>query len=455
MNKIRRNAADLMVSILCFWLVLACWQGGSSVRAQDDLPEPREPDVKPVTRVEEFLPGLRKYIESAEPKRGEVALVVTGQSTSPLINEGVIRLLKEKGVTFNLVMIPDFEGMTNCGELQEKLWIDGTNGGWWPPWVWKLIEEIKPHIVYQLTMMAQNHNWRDGIPVYRWFQRQGIRSRALASSVGHPTWYPVGGPETLSYEPYYNFPVPLWEAIRDRTNAPLPKSGWALAEVTDPNGTNFTVEINYDPQVPGQPAREGFRNARGIIVSATSHSCEFPRMEMTFKDNRLAEIKAGGSFGEWMKQRFLNQYKDVDFGYHGGPGNNFFEEFVIAYHPKVFPYLNGYTGTMRSVAMQWKVFRSGVLHVAIGSGGAILNADKSIKVKKQHVDFELFFPTITIAGKTLIRHGHLLTLDDPEIRKIAAKYGNPDELLQEAWIPKRRPDGEVDWDAQSITRGPR
>ena len=26
-------------------------------------------------------------------------------------------------------------------------------------------------------------------------------------------------------------------------------------------------------------------------------------------------------------------------------------------------------------------------------------------------------------------------LDDPEVRKIAAKYGNPDELLREDWIP--------------------
>ncbi len=26
-------------------------------------------------------------------------------------------------------------------------------------------------------------------------------------------------------------------------------------------------------------------------------------------------------------------------------------------------------------------------------------------------------------------------LDDPEVRKTAAKYGDPDEVLQEAWIP--------------------
>jgi hypothetical protein len=40
-------------------------------------------------------------------------------------------------------------------------------------------------------------------------------------------------------------------------------------------------------------------------------------------------------------------------------------------------------------------------------------------------------------GKTikLIDKGHLTTLDDPEIRNLAARYGNPDEVLREAWIP--------------------
>lgn len=35
----------------------------------------------------------------------------------------------------------------------------------------------------------------------------------------------------------------------------------------------------------------------------------------------------------------------------------------------------------------------------------------------------------------MIDKGHLTLLDDPEIRKIAAKYGDPDEILKEKWIP--------------------
>ena len=53
----------------------------------------------------------------------------------------------------------------------------------------------------------------------------------------------------------------------------------------------------------------------------------------------------------------------------------------------------------------------------------------------------LLFPTFTIITKsgreyTIIRDGRLTALDDPEVRKLAEKYGDPDDLLREDWIPE-------------------
>ncbi len=39
-------------------------------------------------------------------------------------------------------------------------------------------------------------------------------------------------------------------------------------------------------------------------------------------------------------------------------------------------------------------------------------------------------------GKKLVDRGHLTVRDDPEVRRVAVKYGNPDELLREDWIPE-------------------
>ena len=52
----------------------------------------------------------------------------------------------------------------------------------------------------------------------------------------------------------------------------------------------------------------------------------------------------------------------------------------------------------------------------------------------------LLFPTVTIQTRdgrevTLIDKGRLTALDDPEVRQVAAKFGDPDELFREDWIP--------------------
>ena len=54
----------------------------------------------------------------------------------------------------------------------------------------------------------------------------------------------------------------------------------------------------------------------------------------------------------------------------------------------------------------------------------------------------LYFPTYVAEGAgpggedvTVIEHGRLKALDDPEVRAVAARYGDPDELLREDWVP--------------------
>jgi len=52
------------------------------------------------------------------------------------------------------------------------------------------------------------------------------------------------------------------------------------------------------------------------------------------------------------------------------------------------------------------------------------------------MDTELYHATYGVDGRRIVEKGHLLALDDPEVRAIAAKYGDPDELLREDWIPE-------------------
>jgi hypothetical protein len=49
------------------------------------------------------------------------------------------------------------------------------------------------------------------------------------------------------------------------------------------------------------------------------------------------------------------------------------------------------------------------------------------------------FPTYEILTDdgpvTVVEDGRLTVLDDPAVRDAAAEYGDPDELLREAWVP--------------------
>lgn len=66
---------------------------------------------------------------------------------------------------------------------------------------------------------------------------------------------------------------------------------------------------------------------------------------------------------------------------------------------------------------------AGNIHVAIGR-------EVGRYASSQHIT-PAFLPAVTLTadGEYLIKDGRLTVFDDPDIRKVAAKYGDPDKLL--------------------------
>ena len=94
----------------------------------------------------------------------------------------------------------------------------------------------------------------------------------------------------------------------------------------------------------------------------------------------------------------------------------------------------------------WERARTGIIHWGIGVVGGALPGGRVQQWAAQrnlpdgHVHIHTYFTTFEIETEDgekikVIDKGHLTALDDPEIRKLAAQYGDPDELLQEAWVP--------------------
>ncbi len=149
-------------------------------------------------------------------------------------------------------------------------------------------------------------------------------------------------------------------------------------------------------------------------------------------------MEGGGAVAkEWMRDFEKGKNASAEgrcttFGVSPGPGINWIEEIMYGVHPRAFRlgYKYRYQGSETFQAWVGGTRRSGVLHFGIGGG-----KDEWYR----HRDMEVFFPTLTVNGEVLIKDGRLMILDDPEVIKEAAKYGDPDVLLQEKWIPEMPP----------------
>ena len=98
---------------------------------------------------------------------------------------------------------------------------------------------------------------------------------------------------------------------------------------------------------------------------------------------------------------------------------------------------------LSSGGFEWERRRSGIIHIGLGTRWRgpeeVWAGERGILYGHLHV--HCFFPTMVIeapSGRVLvvIDKGHLAVLDDPEVRDLASKYGDPDTILNTEWGPR-------------------
>ncbi len=123
------------------------------------------------------------------------------------------------------------------------------------------------------------------------------------------------------------------------------------------------------------------------------------------------------------------------------PGLFYLWEAAIGGHPKINRPKN--IEYWSSGGFEWERRRTGVIHLGFGTfwRGAEEEWAAERGLVYAHLHVHLLFPTYELTTRsgerfTLIRDGRLSAMDDPEIRMLAERYGDPDELLREAWVPQ-------------------
>jgi hypothetical protein len=210
--------------------------------------------------------------------------------------------------------------------------------------------------------------------------------------------------------------------------------------------------VDYPAFQPKYLEREPIARINGTIAGTQGHGGFYPRWEVIFKDGFIADVKGGGAQGEalreYLKYPGLNERT---YPFHKQPGYWYLYEIAFGSHPKGF---RNPLEIMRNGNTSPERVRSGVIHWGLGirvwhdpSGPTESKvwADYTEKnnVPKDHGwHTHTYFTTYRVrlrnANKwvNLLEKGHMSTLDNPEVRALASRYGDPDYLLTEDWIPE-------------------
>ncbi|MBA2301863.1 MAG: hypothetical protein H0W08_04450 [Acidobacteria bacterium] len=280
------------------------------------------------------------------------------------------------------------------------------------------------------------------------------------------------------------YPGDVWQLAEEQLLEPLAYA--ERLEITDPEGTNLWSDLTPDMSerwsqgayqrghlymFPNQATgrfgysfvnypgfqqkwlpREPIALIHGVLAGTNGHGGFFPRWEVTFKDGFISGVTGGGAQGAALNE-FL-QYPGLNdrvFPYHKKPGFWYLYEIAFGSHPKAFrapqPLLDyGNTSPERA--------RSGVIHWGLGIRlWHDPDAPTESKVwadfsKKNNTPFDhgwhthTYFTTYKVRLRNadkwvnLLDKGRMTSLDDPEVRALASRYGDPDAILAEDWIPE-------------------
>lgn len=159
-------------------------------------------------------------------------------------------------------------------------------------------------------------------------------------------------------------------------------------------------------------------------------------LELAVENGLVERTEGGGGYGDAWRD-LLEETRDVQYVGYPRPGLFWFWEAALGTNPKVRRPAK--VSTVATGGMEWEHHRAGLLHLGFGTGGPSMAAEHDA-AERGLPHGHLQFPTVDITysdGRQVrtVDHGRLVALDDPEVRAAAARYGNPDEVLEAAWIP--------------------
>lgn len=415
-------------------------------------PAPRYPEIQRPITVQAMLPNVRRLLsddpsciidKAAQAVRGgfqpgDKILFVNDYSSDPLVVEAFVKGAREMVGSTGKVEMITIDTVSSYVKVPVRMLDDMFLKNHWPPWVWEVARDEYDRIL-SFAHISQVHVLPliEGWPMDKPFGKINFATRDFMVSN------------------YVCYPREIVDAIGAAIWRDL--NGSKVIHVTDPEGTDLTMRFDeaywrernrqgsggalpYSPyHVTVAPVKG---NVEGTLAFTAIHGGWIEKTVALLKGGRAIKLEGGGETGANFRRHF-EEMKEVQYPGFPGPGIDWIEEMSLGGHPKAFQdkAAETFVGTRRFYSYAEGRRRTGVLHIAIGTsmGGGRDLTPEALQRKKalpvHHRDTEIYFATYVADGKTVVDKGHLTALDDPEVRRVASKYGDPDELLREDWVP--------------------
>jgi hypothetical protein len=398
--------------------------------------------------LEDILPAAMENL--SEPgyvpgmKAGEKVLIVSDRSVDPLTKEAFYVAAWRLGASqVDTVVLQGRLDVKDPADIILQIF----ETDWWPGWLWDAaatydrvipLAYVNPVNLFE-AVNVPGEGWRN-----KW--------ASDTNTIYHILWATHQQRERLAANKDYPGEL-VWALIRKGYETMRKGKNYHL---TDANGTDLRWSIgeeewkryqelwgdivnNHSPRLHLSKSPD----MRGTFVSSHLHSGRIPRMEMAIEAGKVIDIKGGGKIGDYLRT-VHEKYKDVQYPLFPGPGVNWVEYAVWGFYP-----VPGFTPLPDNPELAWSGkmwannidLKTGVVHLAFGTaaGGYTTKFANEHNYPHHHKDFVLYHPTLKVDGEVIIENGHLLALDDPDIRTIAAKYGDPDKLLKQFWHADQDP----------------
>lgn len=495
---------------------------------QAKYPAPRFPSyLKPAKSVEEVMPFARAAVRQTGGRtplglieKGTV-LIVTDATADDMVLQAIQKAYEERGV--KALLVPDYElaGVkreearkarealrdytSEKGYMEAARWIQSRFPDPEVPKKW--LKERRPDL-YKAMFEAEARTTPQVKAAAEKLSRKGLSEALIKYLDQHPevnaVFFQRGGRTATSRVLQHHsskffgnfifdnrwelmnkastYPGDVWRLVEERLIEPL---AWVdRVEVSDPEGTNFTFEVNekqaeawakgayqqghlymFPHQATGRfpystidyPAFTKTYNPRfllkvsGVFAGTWNHTGSYPRIEVRLKDGYVVDVKGGGIYGEvWREFLKYPKINELTYPYHDQPGYWWIYEAGLGTNPKFFKRpdenMEGDNESERNNA--------GVIHWGFGLR-MHHGPDKPLE-SKEWMDFSKennlpndhwwhihnTMPTYRVRVRgtkntqlTLIDKGELTALKSPEVRALASRYGDPNEILGDDWVP--------------------